>query len=175
MTVMGKGISSVYFPVSAVGLHRRIGEVVAGDEGEFFHGYTNSCHPVGAAAVIKNIEIIQQEGLIEHVRETLAPAMWEGLHELTGHPLVGEVRGDGAIAGIQLTADKATREFFPEEMEIEQTVVRHAYDHGVIIRGLGGGVIGYTPCLTTTVEQIHRVVDATGRALDRTLEEMGRT
>jgi putrescine aminotransferase len=175
MTVMGKGISSVYFPVSAVGLHRRIGEVLAGDESEFFHGYTNSCHPVGAAAVVKNIEIIQQESLVEHVRDTLAPAMWERLHQLEDHPLVGEVRGLGAIAGIQLTADKASRAFFPEEMEIEQTVVQHAYKQGVIIRGLGGGVIGYTPCLTTTVDQIHQVIDATEKALDLTLEGMARS
>jgi putrescine aminotransferase len=174
ITVMGKGISSVYFPVSAVGLHRRIGEVVAADSGEFYHGYTNSCHPVGAAAVVKNIEIIQQEGLLQHVNEVLAPTMWERLHAMASHPLVGEVRGLGAIAGIQLTANKETREFFPEEQEVEQIVVRHAYANGTIIRGLGGDVLALTPCLTTTVDQINMAADAIEKALDLTMKEIGR-
>ena len=172
ITVLGKGISSVYFPVSAVGLNRRIGDLVADDPGEFYHGYTNSAHPVGAAAVLKNIEIIEHEGLVEYVRDTLAPAMWERLDAMTAHPLVGEVRGLGALAGIQLTPDVDKREFFPEELEVDQIVVRHAYDNGVIIRGLGGGVLALAPCLVTTVDQINEVMDVTQKALDLTLEEL---
>ena len=174
ITIMGKGISSVYFPVSAVGLHRRIGEVVAADSGEFYHGYTNSCHPVGAAAVVKNLEIIQQEGLLQNVNEVLAPTLWERLHAMASHPLVGEVRGLGAIAGIQLTPDKETREFFPEELEIEQIVVRHAYENGAIIRGVDGGILGLTPCLTATADEINMAADATEKALDQTMKELGR-
>lgn len=174
ITVLGKGISSVYFPVSAVCLNDRIGKAIVDDEGEFYHGYTNTGNPIGAVAVAKNIEIIQQEGLVEHVRDTLAPALWERLHALTDHPLVGEVRGMGAMAGIQLTSDKATREFFPDELEVEQMVVNHAFGHGAIIRGLPNATVGITPCLTTTVDQINLVVDATEKALDRTLKDLGR-
>jgi adenosylmethionine-8-amino-7-oxononanoate aminotransferase len=123
--------------------------------------------------VTKNIEIIQQEGLLQHVNEVLAPTMWERLHAMASHPLVGEVRGLGAIAGIQLTADKETREFFPEALEIEQIVVRHAYANGTIIRGVGGDILAFTPCLTTTADQINMAADATEKALDQTMKELG--
>ena len=171
---MAKGISSAYFPVSATGVSSRIGDLLSNMEGEFFHGYTNSCHPVGAAVVVKNIEILEQEGIVDHVREELAPAMWERLKAITDHPLVGEVRGLGAFAGIQLTANKETREFFPEEMELDQVVVKHAFDQGLVLRGLGGDILALAPCLVTTTEQINQVMDGLENALNATMKETGR-
>ena len=99
--------------------------------------------------------------------------MWERLDDLLSHALVGEVRGLGAFAGIQLTANKETREFFPEELEIDQIVVRHAFEQGLVLRGLGSDILALAPCLVTDVDQMNQIMDGIEKALDNTAKEVG--
>jgi len=106
---MAKGMSSGYLPISAVGVGTRVADVMRGRPGVFSHGFTYSGHPVAAAVALKNIDILDAEGVIDHVRNTVGPALGEKLGALRSHPLVGEVRGIGAMWAIELTADKATR------------------------------------------------------------------
>ncbi|MBE9539138.1 MAG: aminotransferase class III-fold pyridoxal phosphate-dependent enzyme [Proteobacteria bacterium] len=173
ITVMAKGLSSAYFPVSAVALNQRVGGAITGDSGELYHGYTTSCHPVGAVAAVKNIEIIQQERLVERIRDELGPALESGLKALESHPLVGEVRGIGLGWAIQLTANKETREFFPPELGVDAMVAAHAYEKGVIIRDLGGDTLGVSPPFVTTDEQLVQILDAIEYGLDAAQRELG--
>jgi putrescine aminotransferase len=148
ITVMAKGLSSAYFPVSAVALNR-------------------------AVAAVKNIEIIQQERLVERIRDELGPALESGLKALESHPLVGEVRGIGLGWAIQLTANKETREFFPPELGVDAMVAAHAYEKGVIIRDLGGDTLGVSPPFVTTDEQLIQILDAIEYGLDAAQRELG--
>lgn len=174
ITVMAKGISSAYFPVSAVALNTRVGTAISDHPEELYHGYTCSCHPVGAAAALKNIEIIEREGLLERVRDQLAPRFWQQLDALREHPLVGEIRGAGLGAGIQLTADKASRAFFPEDHGIDALVARHAGDKGVILRDLGADTVGLMPPFITTDDELDQIFIALRHGLDRAYASLGR-
>lgn len=174
ITVMAKGMTSAYFPVSAVALNTRIGEALLADPGELYHGYTCSGHPVGAAVACMNIQILEQERLVDRVRDTLAPAFWRHLQALEHHPLVGEVRGMGLGAGIQLTADKATRAFFDASAGIDARVARHCYDRGVIVRDLGADTVGVMPPFVTSETQLDEIFDALRRGLDQALASQHR-
>ena len=174
ITVMAKGITSAYFPVSAVALSPRVGEPISGDSGELYHGYTCSAHPVGAAVALKNIEILEREGLVTRVREQLGPLFREHMDALREHPLVGEVRCLGLSGAIQLTADERNREFFPEALAVDATVACHTYERGVIVRDLGGDTLGVSPPFITSPAQLQQVFDALSYGLDRTLADLGR-
>src|SRR5271165_2690621 len=97
MMTMAKGITSGYLPLSALMLHDRVAEVMINEAGEYYHGFTYSGHPVSCAVALRNIEIIEREGLVsaatakgERLRAKLAEALGDS-------PLVGEIRGVGLI------------------------------------------------------------------------------
>jgi putrescine aminotransferase len=174
ITVMAKGMTSAYFPVSAVALNARVGEALADAPGELYHGYTCSGHPVGAAIACENTRILEDEQLVERVRDTLTPAFWSHLRALAEHPLVGEVRGMGLGAGIQLTADRATRAFFPEDAGVDARVAEHCYERGVIVRDLGADTVGVMPPFVTSEDQLDEIFDALRHGLDATLTGLRR-
>lgn len=97
---LAKGITSGYVPLSAVVMSSRIHEVMKGG-GVLAHGYTYSGHPVGAAVALENIGLLEA-GIVDRVGRSTGPYLQERLGELSAHPLVGEVRGVGMIAGIEL-------------------------------------------------------------------------
>jgi adenosylmethionine-8-amino-7-oxononanoate aminotransferase len=76
--------------------------------GDFVHGYTYSGHPVSAAVALRNIEIMEREGLVEKVRSETGPYLAKALATLNDHPLVGEARSIGLLGAVEIVADKAT-------------------------------------------------------------------
>jgi putrescine---pyruvate transaminase len=166
ITVMAKGLTSAYFPMSVVALNKRVGQAISDDSGEFYHGYTCTGHPVGAAVAMKNIEIIEDENILQRNREGLIPQLTHRLNALADHPLVGEVRGLGSLLCLQLTADKTTRAFFPEAMEADAIVAQHALRHGAIVRNFGADTIGLAPPLVSTETEIDLLADIVEKALD---------
>ena len=105
-----------------------------------------------------NMQILEQERLVERVRDTLAPAFWRHLHALADHPLVGEVRGMGLGAGIQLTADKVGRAFFPEEIGVDARVT-----------------VGVMPPFVTSETELDEIFDALRYGLDQALAGLNRS
>ena len=102
-----KGLTSGYVPLGACFISDRIFSQVSGANGKgvvFSNGFTYSGHPVSCAAALKNIEIIEREGILEHVRE-IAPYFQQRIAELVDIPLVGEVRGAGLIGCVECTGD----------------------------------------------------------------------
>src|SRR3546814_9085809 len=87
----------------------RVAQVLWEKGGEFAHGFTYSGHPVPCAVALENIAIIEEEKLVERVREDVGPYLQQRLATLADHPLVGEVRGVGMLGAVALTADKARR------------------------------------------------------------------
>lgn len=168
-----KGLTSGYFPMSAVLLTDEIWSVLeqgSAELGAFSHGYTYSGHPIGAAVALRNLEIIESEGLVD-----VARVNGQYLHEqlataLKDHPLVGEIRGFGLIAGIQLVKDKATK-LIPEPAEKwPAKVASECRKQGVIVRPLPSvGTLAISPPLVITRAEIDVLVSTLKQSIDTLL------
>jgi adenosylmethionine-8-amino-7-oxononanoate aminotransferase len=109
-----KGMTSGYSPMGAMIASDRLFEPFRHGMNTFLHGYTWSGHPVGAAAAMANLDIFDNEGLLQHVRDN-EPIFRQTLEKLTDLPIVGDVRGAGYFYGIELVKDKVTRETFDDD------------------------------------------------------------
>ena len=170
MTV-AKGLSSGYLPISAAIVHDRIAEVLVGAGQEWVHGFTYSGHPTAAAVALKNLEIIEGEGLVERVAEDIGPYFQSRLRELEAHPLVGEVRGVGLLAGIELVKDKATRTSHDPALRVGPRVRGHCFANGLIIRAARDSMMTAPP-LVITHGEVDEMIAILRRCLDVTLAEL---
>jgi hypothetical protein len=108
---MAKGMTSGYAPIGAMVARQHLIEPFRTGDATFLHGVTFGGHPVSSAVALANLDIIENEGLLEHVR-TNAPRFRATLEKLRDLPIVGDVRGDGYFYGIELVKDQATRASF---------------------------------------------------------------
>ena len=128
--------------------------------GAFAHGFTYSGHPVGAAAAMANLDILLGEDLIGNAARTGAYMQAALRERVAGLPLVGDVRGVGLVAGIQLMADRASRRPFEATQKVSQAVAAKCLEDGLIVRALPvGHVVALSPPLCITREQVDFVVD----------------
>ena len=165
---MAKGLTSGYVPLSAVAVGDGVAEVLSSPEaGEFAHGYTYSGHPVACAVALANIRLLESEGLIERTREDTGPYFQARLQELTQLPLVGEVRGVGLIAGIQLTPEKARRAPFEEPGKAGALCRDRCFANDVICRSVGDSMV-LSPPLTITRAEIEELVKRLRRSIEET-------
>lgn len=95
----------------------------------------------------------------------------EGLRSLGDHPLVGDIRGRGMLAAIELVTDKARKTPLPAAADPSRRIFDRAWENGLIIRAFGNGVLGYAPPLCCTDGDIEAIIDRTRRTLDQTLED----
>ena len=164
MTI-AKGLSSGYAPIGGSIVCDDVAAVVA-EGGEFFHGYTYSGHPVACAVAMENLRIIQEEGVVEHVRDVANPhlaALWKGLED---HPLVGEAKLVGLMGSIALTPDKASRaRFASEEGTVGFRCRERCFANDLIMRHVGDRMI-IAPPLVITPEEIDTLVARARKSLD---------
>ena len=161
-----KALTSGYQPLSALFVGDRIAATIVDKGGEFFHGYTYSGHPVACAVALKNLEIIEREGLVERVRDDTGPYFRKALMEgLSGHPLVGQVRTFGLLGAIEIVRDRETRERFQPAGSAAVVVRDHAVAGGLMMRATGDTMI-LSPPLTWTRETVDIAVERIGKALD---------
>src|SRR5262249_27014690 len=135
--------------------------------GVFAHGYTYTAHPVAAAVALETLKIYEERNIVDHVRR-LAPRLQNGLRKFADHPMVGEVRGLGLIAGVELVRDKKTKESFDPKQMVGLAVVKRAQAHGVIVRPVAGDHIAFCPPLIINEAEIDMILDRFGKALDDT-------
>ncbi|NNE12158.1 MAG: aminotransferase [Ilumatobacter sp.] len=130
-----KGLTSGYLPLGATIVSDRIYDVIAetGHDRYFAVGYTYSGHPVSCAAALKNIEIIEREGLLEHVRE-IGPYFQEQLATLADLPMVGDVRGSHLMSCVEFVEDKATKRHYDESLDVGKLVANACEPRGLIVR-----------------------------------------
>lgn len=169
---VAKALSSAYLPVSAVLLSPELTDVIEQEArrlGTLGHGLTYGGHPVTTAVALKTIEIYQRRDIVGHVRH-VAPRFLARLKQLEDHPLVGEARGVGLIAGLELVADKATKAHFPAERMVAQTAASFAEAEGLIVRPLPVDRISLCPPLIITEAEIDELFDRLTRALDKTAD-----
>lgn len=168
MITCAKAMTSGYSPLGATIVSDRIHEPFSKGHTSFPHGYTFAGHPVSAAVALENLDIFEEEGLLERVREN-SPVFRSTLERLNDLPIVGDVRGDGYFFGIELVKDKATRETFDadeSERLLRGFLSKALYDAGLYCRAddRGDPVIQLAPPLTIgpaefdEIEQILRGV-----------------
>jgi 4-aminobutyrate--pyruvate transaminase len=165
--VLSKQITSSYQPLAAVLLSAPIVDVIArnsGKLGTLGHGYTASGHPVAAAVALENLNIIEERRLVENAARS-GEVLQRELRALAGHPLVGEVRGTGLIAGVELVADKATRRPFDPLGKAGARAYEKAHEHGLIIRGIQD-TVAFCPPLIITPDEVRDMVARFVRTLD---------
>jgi putrescine aminotransferase len=171
---MAKGLSSGYLPIAAAAIHERIFKVIHENAGMVHHGYTYSGHPAACAVALANIDVIEKEGLIARVREETAPYFRKTLQQVVeGHPIVGEMRGVGLLAGFQLVRDRATRDIFPPETEAAIRCREFATENNLIMRPLGRSTVVLSPPLIISRSEIDELADKVKRSLDSTAKLFG--
>ena len=163
---MAKGLSSGYLPIGAVAFADHLIKDFFDLGGEFYHGMTYAGHPVAAAVALRNIEIIEQEKLVERVRE-LGPYFAEALASLRDHPIVGETRSMGLIGAIELTRDKATRARFASPGRVGTMCRDNSFAQGLIMRACWDTMV-LAPPLVITRKEIDHLVQLARAALDAT-------
>jgi len=170
MITLAKQLSAGYLPISALMVNEKIYQAMVSESekiGTFGHGFTYSGHPVCAAVALETLRIYEDDRILDHVRE-IVPHFQRRIAELGSHPLVGEARGCGLIAALEVVADKASKESFPPSEGVAAHVGTCALDHGVITRALGD-TVNFCPPLIITREEIDELFDGTAKALDDTL------
>jgi putrescine aminotransferase len=172
MMPMAKGLSSGYLPIAGVAIHNRIWQSI-NDGGALAHGYTYSGHPVSCAVAIANIRLMQADNLVERVREEIAPYFRKCLQQLaSSHPIVGEVRGVGLLASLQLVKDKQTREIFTAQDDAANICRDFALKQGLIMRAVYQSMV-LSPPLILTLAQVDELIEKCGKSLDQTARKFG--
>jgi putrescine aminotransferase len=162
---MAKGLSSGYLPISAVGVSEEIVAVLREKGGDFVHGYTYSGHPVAAAVALKNLEIIEREGLVQRVHDDIGPYFNQALKRLNSDPLVGETRSLGLIGAVEIVSKPGTNERFTGKEGKAGPVVRDAcIKNGLMVRGIRDSIVMCPPLIITKAE-VDRMVDIIAKSL----------
>ena len=168
---LAKQLSAAYIPVSAAIIPGFMYEAMrepSNQLGIFGHGSTYTGHPVAAAAALKAIEIYQRENLFEHAAE-MGDYMQSRLQDFAEHPLVGEVRGKGLIAAVELVANKERRESFVDG-KVGAMTKQFCQDQGLLIRAVSGNCLAFCPPLIINDEQIDEMISMFEAALKQTLD-----
>ena len=169
---MAKGLSSGYLPISAISLGTRVGDAIANANEELVHGYTYSGHPVACAVALKNLEVIQRLKLVPRVKNAIGPYMQRRLREaFAGHPIVGEVRGLGLLAAIELVPDPAKRAFFPEIGNVGALCRNYCFGSGLISRAIRDTMV-LAPPLIVSESEIEEIIAKLKAAVDNTARDM---
>ena len=156
---VAKAVTSAYMPLSAFLISRQIHEVMtsAPPSERFMHAYTNSGHPAACAVALANLDIIEREGLVENARR-MGERLLSGLRSLEEMEIVGEARGLGLMAAVELTADKETHRPFEPSLNVGGRVLREARERGLVARVKGDSFL-VAPPLVITADQVDRMVE----------------
>jgi len=149
-----KGLTSAYFPMSAVAIADHVWQVLADgtpDVGMFAHGFTYSGHPVGAAVGLANLEIMEEENLIDNAAKVGSYLKQSLIERLADHPNIGEIRGEGLMIGIEYAAGADSKEAPNMTPLAHKQVAIAAQERGLLTRALPFlQVNNFSPPLTFT-------------------------
>jgi adenosylmethionine-8-amino-7-oxononanoate aminotransferase len=152
---MAKGLSSGYVPIGGVICRPHVVEAFEGDN-KLSHLLTYGGHAAACAAALVNLEIIEGEGLVKNSAK-MGARLLEGLNGLRSHRTVGDVRGLGLLAGVELVKDKDTKEKFAESDSAIVDLNQGLQDRGLLTRA--ANVISLSPPLCITEAQVDKVVE----------------
>jgi adenosylmethionine-8-amino-7-oxononanoate aminotransferase len=173
---IGKGLAGGYIPLAATLLRREIGETIVSQQGAILTGHTYSGHTTACAAGLAVQRIIERDSLVARVGvrgEVLRRELRDALQRFEE---VGDVRGRGYLNGIEFVRDRTTREPFPAQRALSQSVARRAFEAGLIVypcAGNVGGVSGDTiivaPPFNASEAELSELIEKLTGAVERTL------
>jgi hypothetical protein len=178
MIVTAKGATSGYWPFGFVAASGEIRDAVVGGGG-FVHGFTYSHQPTAAVVAGEVLRILESESLVA-ASATKGERLLALLRERLGeHPAVGDIRGLGLMVGIELVRDRSTRAPFPRGARLAETLSRNARERGLLIyfgtgmaNGTDGDAVLLGPPFVITDDELVRVVEVLGEAIDAALHEV---
>ena len=179
LVTCAKGITSGYLPMGACLIADRVFDQVSGDNakgGSFAHGYTNSGHPVCSVAALKNIEIMEREGLLAQVRE-LAPHFQQRLKSLRDIPLVFDTRGIGLLGCVECTvrgvehSGMSPEELLALDVDLGARIDRHCQEMGLMLRPIVNQCV-FSPALIINRKQIDEMFDIMREGIVRTMHDI---
>jgi putrescine aminotransferase len=171
MMTMAKGLTSGYCPMGAVLLSERVYRAIAdasANAAPIGHGLTYSAHPVSAAVGLEVMRLYQEGGILAN-GQAVGAYFQTRLKELAAHPLVGDVRGRGMLAGIELVTDKAMKSKPDRALNIAEKLFESGYGRGLIFRAFADDVIGLAPPLCCAKADIDLLLDRLRGTLDDVL------
>jgi len=166
---IAKGLTSAYAPLSGSILSERVVDILdqgSDSFGPIGHGWTYSAHPIGAAAGLANLKVVEDDNLIANVRKVGGYFQNRLRDAFTDHPMVGEVRGEGLLAAIEFVADKESKTFFDPALKVGAQMSAATLANGVISRAMPhGDMLGFAPPFCITEAEVDLVIDAVSDAL----------
>lgn len=174
LITIAKGLTSAYAPLSGSIVSDRVWKVLergTDENGVIGHGWTYSAHPIGAAAGVANLKLLDGLGLVRNAGEVGAYLTRTLRDALGDHPNVGEIRGAGMLAAVELVEDRAGRRFFDPARKVGiQIAGAMLADSGVIARAMPqGDIIGFAPPFCLTRAEADTIVAATRNAVTKVL------
>ena len=174
---IAKGLGGGYAPIGAILLHDRIFKAIADGSGAFQHSHTYTGHPLACAAALAVQRVIRREGLLANVRKQGAHLARRLQERFGNHPFVGDVRGRGLFQGVELVADRGTREPFDPQRKLHARVKREAMARGLMVYAMGGTVDGsrgdhvlLAPPFIVDNAAIDMIVERLGEAIDAAVD-----
>ena len=171
---VAKGLTSGYIPMGAAIASKHVADAFVGSEKTMFrHIITFGGHPVAAAAALKNLEVLEGDGMVEN-SAAMGAYLLEGLKELKGrHPIVGEVRGLGLLCGMELVRDRGTREAWPPESRLRERLAQRFRQNGVLLRPFSNATLTVAPPLCIIRSEVDMLVEAVDKGLGEVERELG--
>ncbi|MER9254450.1 aspartate aminotransferase family protein [Mesorhizobium sp. M0598] len=177
LVTIAKGLGGGFQPIGAVLLSERIYRAFAEGSGLFQHGHTYIGHPIAAAAASKVVEIINRPEMMANVIK-MGDRLQAGLHAtLRDSPYVGDIRGRGLFRGVEIVADKDTKQPFDPSRKIHTKIKREAMERGLMCYPTGGTIDGIygdhlllAPPFIIQPEQIDLLVDRLASAISAAVE-----
>jgi 4-aminobutyrate--pyruvate transaminase len=175
--VCAKALSSSYLPISAVMVNDFVFQALAKEShsiGTFGHGFTYSGHPVPAAVAIETLKIYDELEIGAHVGVVGPHLQSELRRRFADHPMVGEIRGTGLIAAVELVADKDTHTNFDPAAKIGGRLTKLMEENGVIGRSVANDSLCFSPPLIISKSEVDELLDRTAKALDELTVQLRR-
>lgn len=166
-----KGVTSGYIPLGGVGFSDKVYEVLANapPEKRWMHAYTYSGHPTSCAVALANLDILEKENLVDAAR-VKGERLLAGLKQLESHPNVGEVRGIGLMAAVELVEDKATRKPFAAARKTGTRLYKECVKRGLWSR-FREDIYMLAPPLVIREDQIDRIINILGDAIPAAVQD----
>ena len=166
---IAKGLSSGYLPIGGVIVSDRVAEVLKTKGGEFNHGYTYSGHPVCAAVAVANVRLLQNENIVDYVRDDIGPYLRSGWQKFADHALIGESRSAGLLGALELVAGKDPIRSFEDGAAVGTMARDLAIENGLVMRAVGSKLIISPPLVIS-----RREVDELLEKVEKTLDDLAR-
>src|SRR5262245_23332182 len=173
LMAIAKGLGGGYMPIGALLMQDRIFDTVAGGSGAFQHSHTYMGHPLACAAALAVQRVIRRDNLLANVKAQGAYLARRLNERLGNHPFVGDVRGRGLFQGVELVADRGTKEPFDSKLKLHARLKHEAMARGLMVYPMGGtaeGVRGdhvlLAPPFIVDAALVDTVVERLGEAID---------